>query len=572
MTILAPRSPLPGALPPEPRTRRPRRRLSSTSGWFLGALVVYVATGAALVLAHDGVMEDALARVSAASSVWSSSDPKLAAIGYVWTPLPVLLMLPFTPLRTVWPALVSQGYAAALLSAVAMATAVASTWGLLGDLRVRPLPRTVVTVLFALSPMVLFYASNGMTEALLLALLLASARRLLAWMRSPDTIALLAAGLFLGLGYLARYEALVAAAAVAVLVAVVSAARPGDLRHPARRRDAVLVDVLLVAGPTAVAFALWALVSWLVVGAPFEQFTSAYGNAALLAAAGTGHVSIATPAHQVLWLAPALAPLLVVVIVVAVLGRDRLRSLALIAVPVALFGSVLAFEWGTYLSGNLFGFLRYQITVIPLVVVLLALLLSRRGGPGGGRRPAAEVLRALGGGLLALAVLGAGAVTSGWAMVDRPVEATQEYHRVAPLVSEVLGRPSPTPRQSALGMWASDREVAARIDAMDLPPASVLVDSGAGFAVVAASRHPESFLITSDDGFQAAVADPPAHGIRVLLRSETGGVDAVRTRWSSFGTPTGPGWARPLGSVAPTTAFSSAWSLWGVVTPPPRGS
>ncbi|WP_018332144.1 glycosyltransferase family 39 protein [Actinomycetospora chiangmaiensis] len=557
------------ALPRGRRIRGLRPRLSSTSGWFLGALAIYVAIGAALVLVHDGVMEDALARVSAASSVWSSSDPKLAAIGYVWTPLPVLVMVPFTPLRAVWPELVSRGYLAALLSAVAMAAAVASTWGLLGDLRVRPLPRSVVTVLFALSPMVVFYASNGMTEALLVALLLAAARGLLDWVRSGNPIALVAAGLFLGLGYLARYEALVAAAALAVLVAVISAMRPGTLRGPARRRDAVVVDVLLAAGPTAVAFILWALISWLVVGSPFEQFTSAYGNAALLADAGTPSVSIATPARQLSWLAPVLAPLLVLAVVVALVRRDRWRSLALVAVPVTMFGSVLAFEWATYLTGNLFGFLRYQITAIPLVVVLLALVLARRDLKRGRSRRVADFPRAVGGGLLAVAVLGAGAVTSGSAMLDEPVDATQEYHRVAPLVASALGHPAPSP--SALGMWASDRAVAARIDAMHLPRGSVLVDSGAGFAVVAASHHPDSFLITSDDGFDTALADPPAHGIRVVLRSESGGVDAVRTRWSSFGTPAGPGWAHPAGGVAPATPFSSAWSLWIVAaTPSPR--
>lgn len=568
MTDVATRPFLPGALPPAPRTRRPRRRPTNAVGWFVGALVLYVAAGAVLVLVHDGVMEDALARMSAASSVWSSSDPKLAAIGYVWTPLPALLMVPFAPLRVLWPALVSQGWLAALLSAVASAAAVATTWGLLGDLRVRPLPRVLTTLLFALSPMVLLYAGNGMTEALLVAFLLAAARRLLAWVRDGETTALVAAGLSLALGYLARYEALVATLGAAVLVAVVSARRTGTLRRPARRRDAVLVDVGLVAGPPAAAFVLWAVVSWLVVGSPFEQFTSAYGNAALLAGADAAAVSIAVPARQLTWLAPALLPLLALVLARALGRAPRGRALARLAVPVALFGSVLAFEWATYLSGNLFGFLRYQITAIPLVVVLLGLLLARESSEGGegstgdavpGR--ASAVLRAATGALVVVAVLGAGIATSARAMVAEPVDATQEYHRVAPLV----GAPS---AESALGMWASDREVAERVDAMDLPPASVLVDSGSGFAVVAASRHPERFLITSDDGFAAALADPPSHGIRVVLRSEGGGVDAVRERWASLGTPGGPAWARSLGPVAPATPFSPTWTLWEVIGRP----
>ncbi|WP_133251880.1 hypothetical protein [Actinomycetospora cinnamomea] len=317
-----------------------------------------------------------------------------------------------------------------------------------------------------------------------------------------------------------------------------------------------------MAGPVAAAFVLWALVSWLVVGSPFEQFTSAYGNATLLASADAAAVSVALPARQLLWLAPALLPVLVLVLARA-LGRTRPagrgRALALVAVPVVLFGTVLAFEWVTYLSGNLLGFLRYQITAIPLVVVLLGLLLARddedRGRESG-------LLRASAGGLVVVAVLGAGIVTSARAMVAEPVDATQEYHRVAPLVGAA------GPDVSALGMWAEDREVAARIDGMDLPPASVLVDSGSGFAVVAASRHPERFLITSDDGFAAALADPPGHGIRVVLRSEAGGVDAVRTRWASLGTPGAPAWARSLGAVAPATPFSPTWTLWAVTGRP----
>jgi hypothetical protein len=567
VTDVATRPSLPGALPPAPRTHRARRRPTAAVAWFLGALVLYVAAGAVLVLVHDGVMEDALARVSAASSVWSSSDPKLAAIGYVWTPLPALLMVPFTPLRVLWPALVSQGYLAALLSAVASAAAVATTWGLLGDLRVRPLPRALVTLLFALSPMVLLYAGNGMTEALLVAFLLAAARRLLAWVRGGETTTLVAAGLYLALGYLARYEALVATLGAAVLVAVVTVRRTGTLRRPARRRDAVLVDVGLVVGPPAAAFVLWAAVSWLVVGSPFEQFTSAYGNAALLAGADAAAVSIAVPARQLTWLAPALLPLLVLVLAQALRRAPRGRALALAAVPVALFGGVLAFEWATYLSGNLFGFLRYQITAIPLVVVLLGLLLARVTDdtadtadpptPPRGR----SILRAGVGALVAVAVLGTGMVTSARAMVTEPVDATQEYHRVAPLV----GAPA---TESALGTWASDREVADRVDALDLPPASVLVDSGSGFAIVAASRHPERFLITSDDGFASALADPPANGIRVMLRSEGGGVDAVRARWAALGTPGAPAWARPLGPVAPATSFSPTWTLWEVTGRP----
>jgi len=144
---------------------------------FAAVLACYLAVGAVLVFGFDSIMEDALSRVAAASSVWWSADPKLAAIGYVWTPLPALLMLPFTPLRAAWPELVSTGWLAVVLSATAMAGSVAVLHGILADLAVRPSVRWTVTVLFALQPVILVYSANGMTEALLMVCLPAATRR-----------------------------------------------------------------------------------------------------------------------------------------------------------------------------------------------------------------------------------------------------------------------------------------------------------------------------------------------------------------------------------------------------------
>jgi hypothetical protein len=88
-----------------------------------------------------------------------------------------------------------------------------------------------------------------------------------------------------------------------------------------------------------VAFAVWAIVSWAVVGSPFEQFTSIYGNAALVAGArSTG--GLAAVGEQLAWLVPLAAPLLLAVVVRAVRRRDPAA-----AVPLVAFGSVLAYEW-----------------------------------------------------------------------------------------------------------------------------------------------------------------------------------------------------------------------------------
>ncbi|GAA1860805.1 glycosyltransferase family 39 protein [Pseudonocardia ailaonensis] len=504
---------------------------------FAAAAALYLALGTVLVFGFDSIMEDALSRVSAASSVWSAVDPKLAAVGFVWTPLPALLMVPFTVLRPLWPALVSTGFAAVVISALSMAGAVAAVHGILADLRVRGTARWLVTALFALQPLILVYATNGMTEALLMLCLLVSARRLLRWLRAGEGTGrrahdLVVAGIALGVGYLARYEAIVAAAAVTLLVVAVTWWRTRD-------RNAVLVDALLAGLPAAAAFVIWALLSWLTVGSPFEQFTSAYGNAALTGASRSG--SLGDVAAQVLLLAPLALPLLV-----AACWRRPLAALA----PVAVFGSVLVFEWLLRAAGDLFGFLRYQIMVIPLLAVVLALLLAearpRRG------------LRTAGAALLAIVAFGGAAVTSGLLVLNGTTLASQEYLRIRPVVDSVLDRPTIA---GANGMWAGDRALAARIDALDLPPGSVLADSGSAFAVLAASAHPQAFLITSDTGFDAALADPPAHGIRYVLRNEQGGIDAVRTTWPNLAST---GWAQEIASIPAATPWSYSWTLWQV--------
>ncbi|MDT7574803.1 MAG: hypothetical protein QOH17_1136 [Pseudonocardiales bacterium] len=533
--LTAPRPTPAQAAPPKSRTGR---RV------FVIVLACYLAVGAVMVFGFDSIMEDALSRVAAASSVWWSSDPKLAAIGYVWTPLPALLMVPFTPLRALWPGLVFTGWLAVMLSAAAMAGAVAVLHGILTDLRVRPSARLLVTVLFALQPLILIYSANGMTEALLMVCLLAAVRSLLRWLSTGDGTQLVSAGLFLGLGYLARYEAIVAAAAATLLVMAVSAARTPQ----ARRVATVVSDALLVGLPAVIAFVVWAIVSWAVVGSPFEQFTSIYGNSALVAGARSGG-GLVTVGSQLLWLVPLAAPLLLVVAVRAVRRHDP----AVLA-PVAVFGAVLAFEWVLNLAGSLFGFLRYQIMVIPLAAVLLGLLLA---GPSLG-----AVWRRVGGLGLIVAVLGSAAISSGVLVLTQPVLASQEYLRVRPVLDAITH--SANGDAGANGMWAQDRALAAWLDSLHLPQASVLADTGTAFAVVAASDNPRQFLITSDDGFDAALADPPAHGIRYLLRNEHGGIDTVRTRWADLGTATGPVWATQVAAYPGASQWSYGWTVWAV--------
>jgi len=607
--------------------RRPAAGVRAESLLFVGFLIFYLVIAHYLVLNQHSIMEDALSRVANARYVVESRQPKLANVGFVWTPLPSLLVLPLLPLRLLWPALVDQGLLANIVSAVAMASAVRVLCGLLTDLGVPRPVRIALGVAFGLQPLIIWFGTNGMTEALLIVLLLLAIRRLIRWTAAPDPRHLMAAGAWLALGYLTRYEILAAGAAAVVLVAGLSWWRTPPGR--AGRRDAALADALLVGSPLAAAFTLWAAASWIIVGHPFEQFSSAYGNSALVSSDGIAAAFDPTlPVLQ--WLI--LAPLLPAVGVAAGVRAVRRRDLSLLA-PVGLLTAIIAFEVLVYVAGSLFGFLRYQIVVIPLLAVLVGYL-CRSGGaatigitdaeldaattpyglpqlhPAPGRAPESRVgasgeprvsvaatdphglprLHAMwraaaarpgraGRGRPPVAVLTVvaavmamipGILTSGYTLMNTPALASQEWTHVRPVVQTVLGRPGATVGSSN-GIFEADRAIAAYLDAQQLPAGSVLVDSGPGFAILAATAELHQFVITSDLDFAGAVADPVGHHIRYLLINDGNSqYDAVAATWPGLrrgGVP--PFWAtRAVVFPSGGQPGAHAWTLWAVQPAP----
>ena len=81
---------------------------------------------------------------------------------------------------------------------------------------------TVLTLVFGINPIVLYYAGNGMSDMLYMFLLVLTTRYFLRWLHHGGLRPLVYAGSALGLAYLDRYEALGAASLAAVVVLGVS--------------------------------------------------------------------------------------------------------------------------------------------------------------------------------------------------------------------------------------------------------------------------------------------------------------------------------------------------------------
>lgn len=564
-----------------PLARRP------TAGAILGelALAGYLALGAYLTLTLHAMHGDAYSRVTNAYYVLFSRDPHLGAIGFVWTPLPSLIELLLVPFKLVWPPMVELGFAAVIMSAPFMAGAVYQLDRTLHEFSVPLLARLVLVASFAVHPMIVYYGAAGTAEAPLIFFLVLSVRYLARWLRDPVAGSLVMAGLGLAGAYLTRYEALLSAVGVAGVVLLATLFRTSDRFRV--RLDAAMADVAIVVAPIALVLVGWSLASWVIVGSPFAQFSSSYGNASQLSvSASQGANELALPvevkaflAAQRLVLIEAAAPAaLGLAIIVAAFRRDP-RILAIIG----CLGTTLAFMVVAYLESALAPWLRYFILAIPLGILLLGLAIGSLVSGSGHRAAAhdnsagrlAATARRTGAFVGALARATIVLLILSFAVAALPIAAAAMRDPVIAIeeaqdIGAVLGpdRASDDRRGAALLSFATEHQVAAYLDALDLPRGSVLLDAFRGFSIVAQSGDPEQFVITPDRDFRAVLADPLSFGIRYMLapeRVDNGLLDAINVAYPNLLT-SGTGFTE-LERTFEGHGNSSRWYVFRVVSP-----
>ncbi|SEC22672.1 Dolichyl-phosphate-mannose-protein mannosyltransferase [Rhodococcus pyridinivorans] len=513
--------------------------MRTRSTWvFWTACLIYLVVGLWLALDVQYYQGDSLSRVSAARSVLLSRDPHLAAIGFVFTPLTALVQVPLTGLSAWFPGLSAYAVTAVLMSAPFMAGAAVQIHRVACDRGCTPWFVWTVTAVFALNPMIVYYGANGMSEAPFLFALCWAARRLIRWCSTDDIHDLALAGIALALAYLARYDALAVGGAVTVFVALLVRYRsrryaPGSGWQPA------IMDAILVAAPLALAFVAFVVTSWLVTGEWLAQFTSAYGNAAILEQSGGGSSgglgAIAFSLAETVVLGPAL-PLLIPVVAVLAWRRRDLEPL----VPFVVFGAVLGFAALSYARGMTFPFLRFYICAIPLLAVWVVQLAPRRGlltarrpGPHAVPRTEDPSGAAPLGAVLLVCSLPVTFVAMGSPTLS------QEQHALRTALFPDDNDPSEVreKQRQVIAAFSTERRIAEYLDAMDLPPGSVLMDTVYGFAIFSATERPETFVIPSDSDFTAVLNRPSASGVEYILtvpNEGRGTSDAVNRRYPTI--------------------------------------
>ena len=560
----------------------------------VGAFAGYLLVAAILVLGFHIIVGDAWSRVGNAYYIVASRDPHLAAIGFVWGPFPSLLELPLLPFARLWPDLASVGFAGSIVSAGCMALAVWQVWGAAGDWGVGQGARVVLTAVFALHPMIVDYGANGMSEAFFLLTLIVAARYLARWLRDGEHLGLVVAGVALAFGYLARYEAIPAAVGAALLVAVTTARRTSG--PPRARLIAGAADAVVLVVPPLTAFIGFAFASLLIVGDPFQQFTSVYGLSSQIAVAGadfqarTGQgTAAAYPyiAGQVV----GLSPLVLILVPIALVAGGRRPNAAAWAV-LATLGAVVAWAVVGFLTGRTLGWLRYSIAVVPLDCLLVAALVGTRTGrlpafvpawtPRGRLASMAEALRLEVARIrwpgppltrvrpLVRPVASVGFI--GILVVTIPIGAlTMLDERFNPsggegfLLRPIVHDGPYLETDSPLAQYLAGRDVATYLDSLGLHDGQVLLDSSSGFPIILQSRDPRQFVITSDRDFQAAVQAPAAFGIRYLVVPDDVGyakLDALNRAYPGL-YETGAGIASLVRTFSENGA---AWRIYDVGT------
>lgn len=486
---------------------------------FTALAALYFAVGYVLMMRYNIFEGDAASRVANAGFALFSRDPHVSAIGFVWNPLPSLVEIPVLPFARWWPELRTHGLAGVVQSALFMAGAVLMVRRIALDRGLGTGWRCIVVVSFALQPMIIVHGASGMSEAAETFCVLWCARYLMRWSDQRRIGDMAWAGIALGVGYLARYEAILGAIGAAVFVGVLAT------RHAEadRRFATVLAHVAIILFPTALAASIWALTGWVINHELFAIVSSQYGNANTVASAiqrgaqlGGSATEWVTISARLLGMQPFVGIATAGAMAYALLTRN-----AASLVPVVLIGPVLAFAaWGQY-SSTTFGLFRYFLLAVPLVVCITLAWWTPTDIP---RPPWATETRA---GRVA-AVLMCVSIGVGFPVTIHAMLNDHMDRSPIQLGLNSLLHPKRFPSQEAWyrQLMVSDRLLADYFDRQRLPDGAVLMDSFDTWGVWLGSADPKQFLITSDYDFKAALNRPWNYRVSYLLVSNPSLTDA----------------------------------------------
>lgn len=487
---------------------RPITLLRDTRAWlrrhqdallFIVGSMGCAAVGAWLALGLGLAMGDALSRTYSALITLHSRHPHLAALGFIWTPLPSFAQLPLL----LWPRLAWYGLSGNLVSAMMGGALLATLNGGLREVRVGWRWRLALLASFAINPMWLFYAANGMSEMPFLLFWTVATLAFMRWQNNGHWRQLVYASLATILMFGARYDALpyMVAFAGAIVLVLIWGARA--IQPP--RIEANLITYLV---PALYAVGLWVYFNWQIMGDPLFFLQSSYSNTFL-----TRDMASRTPVLmlQASWFENVrylvgqslrLSPLFVALLPLTTLQAVRRRDLSIVGL-LGLLLVVPLFQWWMYRSGSTFGFLRFYLSVQPAALLLaLPLLQTAHDLP----------RRALLWGMLLGLLLGV------WVSYTTMLTGnTNAITDVGVMPEETLFAQALTQPDRVIGYYREERHVGAQLAARFAREDVLIMADSQAERVLIFSGIPHRFILPSDYDFDVALDDPARYADYVLI-------------------------------------------------------
>ncbi|MBV9101585.1 MAG: glycosyltransferase family 39 protein [Candidatus Dormibacteraeota bacterium] len=537
--------------------RRPRRIHVEGFIVFVLALAFYLAAASYIVFHVHFMINDSLARIDNAFNVLFTRDPHLAAIGFIWPPLPSFLELPIIAFKPLWPALVTQGFAGSIEAAAFSAgTVTLFNSGLRWSGVARPL-RWSLCLILAVNPMTVLYAVQGMSEAMLVFFFAASLLVFVRWCESRRPVLLALLGVIAGLGCLTRMEMFAMSAALGVAIIVRSWRAKISWRE-------IETNTLLFGLPAFFVVMLWLGTMTIIMRSPLYFLNAVGSNAEQLAASAAGGTSYTWVSaagfigRHALLLFPAVVPVAAIVIVRLARSQRRLNTLLLLALgaPIVLFDTYLIHKH------QLVGAMRYQIFVIPYTFVLVVFLLRGLRG----RRWLISWLS-----LSLVGLLGVSDIATTLVLSDRSISFQE-----APVMTALANGQTMEQVTAAnpdfyvsYGGAAYGADIAQQILKLDKDHGLVACDSLDCFPIVLNVPDPHMFVVSSDRDFEAALGQPQVYHVEYFLVPNPAGADRLLTLYPGL-YESGAGFAQLVGTAKSHTGGQD-WRLYRIIGPTGRG-
>ena len=235
------------------------------------SLVAYVTT-----VRLRGVLlyVDSISHLEIARRVVSSTSPGLAQLGYVWLPLPHLLMLPFVWISPLY----QNGFAGSIVSMTAYVATAALIYKIAFRLTSRKFAGVVAAGVFALNVNMLYMQSTPMTEALLFCMLAAMVYCIQQWADTDKYQYLIAGAVAALCATLTRYESWPVLACLVIAVVFIARQRKRAGLTPKIRWTSTQDRFIAFAVVAFAGIAAWLIWNWAIFGNPLNFQTGQFAK------------------------------------------------------------------------------------------------------------------------------------------------------------------------------------------------------------------------------------------------------------------------------------------------------